>query len=145
MTRIDWQVAPDVQVRVVAIIEGLGMAHIDPQRIVCVRSTGSSARFLARIWPLARVWQLALGVEPHYVIEVKHERFDKLDEDEQDHVLIHELLHIPRTFSGAVLPHRHSGGRIDERSVDVLHRRWRAARREQGAMAPRPPAGQEPA
>ncbi|MCA1812969.1 MAG: hypothetical protein LC624_03335 [Halobacteriales archaeon] len=134
---IDWQVAPDVQGRIVAIIEALGLAHIDPARIVCVRSTGSKARFLARIWPLARVWQLALGVEPHYVIEVKHERFDKLGREDQDEVLIHELMHIPRTFSGAVLPHRHNGGNIDDRSVAVLAQRWRRHQREQAAP-PRP-------
>jgi predicted metallopeptidase len=135
MSGIDWRVAPDVQARVVAIIEALGMAHVDPQRIVCMRSTGSKARFLARIWPLARVWQLALGVEPHYVIEVKQERFDRLGREAQDRVLIHELLHIPRTFSGAVLPHRHAGGRIDERSVETLHRRWQAHLRDQAALA----------
>jgi predicted metallopeptidase len=103
----------------------LGLAHVDPDRIVCLRSTGSQARFLARIWPLERVWQLALGLQPHYVIEVKHERFDRLSRSEQDRVLIHELLHIPRNFSGAVLPHRHAGGRIDERTVDIHYRRWR--------------------
>lgn len=130
--RIAWEVAPDVQARMVRIVEGLGLAHVDPGRIVCLRSTGSKARFLARIWPLDRVWQLALGVEPHYVIEVKHERFDHLTEPQRDRVLIHELLHIPRTFSGAVLPHRHAGGRIDERAVDRLFQRWQAVRAEAG-------------
>ena len=125
MVRIDWEVAPDVQARMKDIVAGLGLAHVDPDRIVCVRSRHSEARFLARIWPLDRVWQLALGVAPHYVIEVKHERFDRLEKAEQDRVLIHELLHIPRTFSGAVLPHRHSGGQIDSRSVEVHYKRWR--------------------
>lgn len=124
MARIDWEVAPDVQAKVTQMVQALGMAHVDPDRIVCVRSRGSQARFLARIWPLDRVWQLALGVAPHYVIEVKHERFDQLRATEQDRVIIHELLHIPRTFSGAVLPHRHAGGRIDEKAVEVLYKRW---------------------
>jgi predicted metallopeptidase len=134
MARIEWDVAPDVQARMQEIVAGLGMAHVDPARIVCMRSTGSQARFLARIWPLDRVWQLALGVQPHYVIEVKHERFDRLARDEQDRVIIHELLHIPRTFSGAVLPHRHAGGRIDERTVEVHHRRWRQHLADQAAL-----------
>jgi predicted metallopeptidase len=132
MARVDWEVAPDVQVRMKAIVTGLGLAHIDPDRIVCVRSRGSEARFLARIWPLERVWQLALGVAPHDVIEVKHEQFDRLGKDTQDRVIIHELLHIPRTFSGAVLPHRHAGGQIDERSVEVHHKRWRMLAAEEG-------------
>ena len=142
MARIAWEVAPDVQARLVRLVEALGFAHVDPARLVALRSTGSKARFLARIWPLDRVWQLALGVAPHYVIEVKHERFDRLTRAQQDRVLIHELLHIPRTFSGAVLPHRHAGGRIDERAVDVHDRRWRALQAEAVAATPPPvPAG----
>lgn len=130
MGRVAWEVAPDVQARVAALVEALGMAHVDSVRVVCVRSRGSKARFLARIWPLERVWQLALGLEPHYVIEVKHERFDRLARDAQDRVLIHELLHIPRGFTGAVLPHRHPGGRVDGRAVEVLFQRWHRARDE---------------
>lgn len=134
MARIAWVVAPDVQGRVVRLVEVLGLAHIDPARIVCLRSTGSKARFLARIWPLERVWQLALGLQPHYVIEVKAEKFDRLKADDQDRVLIHELLHIPRNFSGAVLPHTHTGGRIDAKAVEALYRRWVAAR-DEGAVS----------
>jgi predicted metallopeptidase len=144
MGRIVWDVAPDVQARLVRIVEVLGMAHVDPARLVAMRSTGSKARFLARIWPLDRVWQLALGVQPHYVIEVKHERFDRLGKEEQDRVLIHELLHIPRTFSGAVLPHRHAGGRIDHAAVDVLHRRWARAQADASAEPRRPMASEPP-
>ena len=138
MARIAWEVAPDVQGRVVPLVEVLGLAHIDASRLVCLRSRGSQARFLARIWPLERVWQLALGLEPHYVIEVKHESFDRLARDEQDRVLIHELLHIPRNFSGAVLPHTHAGGRIDARAVEALFRRWQQARAEQPPLAQLP-------
>lgn len=130
MVRIEWEVAPDVQARLTTIILALGMAHVDPDRIVCMRSRGSAASFLARIWPLDRVWQLALGVRPHYVIEVKQERFDRLRKSEQDRVLIHELLHIPRNFSGAVLPHRHAGDQIDERTVAAYYRRWEMRQQE---------------
>jgi predicted metallopeptidase len=133
--RLDFQPAPDVQRRVAAIVESLGMAHVDPARVVCVRSKGSRARFLARIWPLQRVWQLALGVGPHYVIEVKGERFDELPRAEQDRVLIHELLHVPRNFSGAVLPHRHAGGRVDARAVEALYRRWASEQAERAQQA----------
>lgn len=138
MARIAWEVAPDIQGRVVRLVEALGMAHVDPARLVCLRSRSSKARFLARIWPLERVWQLALGLEPHYVIEVKAESFDRLARDEQDRVLIHELLHIPRNFSGAVLPHAHAGGRIDARAVERLYRRWRETREDPPAVASPP-------
>lgn len=135
MARIRWEVAPDVQARVVRLVEALGMAHVDAGHVVCLRSRGSKARFLARIWPLERVWQLALGLEPHYVIEVKAESFDGMARDGQDRVLIHELLHIPRNFSGAVLPHAHAAGRIDARAVEGLFRRWRQAREEAPSRA----------
>lgn len=138
MGRMVWDVAPDVQARVREIVEVLGMAHVDAERIVCMRSTGSKARFLGRIWPLGTVWQVALGLRPHYVIEVKRESFDRLGREEQDRVLIHELLHIPRTFSGAVLPHRHAGGRIDAASVERHYERWR---REKSVPAEAPQAG----
>lgn len=125
MGSVAWELAPDVQDRVAAIADALGMAHIDPSRVVCVRSRGSRARFLARIWPLERVWQLALGVRPHYVIEVKHESFDRLGREERDRVLIHELLHIPKNFSGSVVPHRHNGRELNHRLVEEYYRRWK--------------------
>lgn len=137
MGRVAWDVAPDVQARMVEMVHALGMAHVDPARIVCMRSRGSKARFLARIWPLPTVWQVALGVHAHYVIEVKAESFDRLARPEQDRTIIHELLHIPRTFSGAVLPHRHPGGNVDEYAVTKYYRRWRI-RQDESLQEPGP-------
>jgi predicted metallopeptidase len=82
------------------------MGHVKCERLVCFRSRGSKSRAIARIWSLPKLWQRALNVEAHYIIEVVSERYDKLSEDEKDKTMIHELLHIPKNFSGAVVSHR---------------------------------------
>jgi predicted metallopeptidase len=86
-----------------------------------MRSSGATARAYARIWNLPRIWQKALGVKTYYIIEVLSEKFDPLTKEEQDRVLIHELMHIPKTFSGALLPHSFFGKRIDRASVEKVY------------------------
>src|SRR3989339_1342467 len=54
--------------------------HIDLTRVFCFRSVGSASRAIARIWSLPRIWQRALSIEAHYIIEVVSERYDKLKE-----------------------------------------------------------------
>lgn len=103
---MDFEIAPDISRRMGSLVASLQLAHIDAAKLVCFRSYGSSSRARARIWSLPRIWQMALNVEAHYCIEVLSESFDHLSSDDQDHVLIHELLHIPQNFSGALVPHR---------------------------------------
>lgn len=134
--KVAYERAPDLQQRMETMVGALGMAHIDPSRVVCLRSWGSQGRFLARIWPLERVWQLALGVGAHYAIEAKGEAFARMTPKERDEVLIHELLHIPRTFSGSLRMHRHPGGRIDGKAVRNIYRRWEIWMAEEGAETP---------
>jgi len=104
-----WEKADEISKRVEKIVVGLEWEHVDISRIVCMRSFGSSARARARIWGLPRVWQQSLAVEAHYIIEVISEKFDHLSQEEQEKILIHELLHIPKSFSGALVPHRGRG------------------------------------
>jgi predicted metallopeptidase len=124
-----FEVAPDVQAMLEEIVRHLGddFSHVDVRRVLCYRSRGSKARIYARIWSLPSIWQAALGVEAHYVIEVV-ERFDRESLEEKEKTLLHELMHIPKTFSGALVPHRCFGKSIDCRSVDALHRRLVGAR-----------------
>lgn len=119
---IHWKEAPDIERRVKKLLAGLELAHVKKARVFCYRSTHAKTRAYARIWGLGRIWQQALGLEPAYVLEVISERFDKLAKQEQDMVLIHELLHIPKTFSGALLPHRRRGG-VNDVTVRQLYRR----------------------
>lgn len=120
--------APDIKRRIDEIIKRLGMSYMNPPQVACIRSTGSVSRARARIWAFPTIWQEALGIKPHYVIEVLEEKFNRLSDEEQTKTLIHELLHIPRTFSGALRPHRmryfHLG-----REVDIMYRQYRNKRK----------------
>ncbi|PIX50259.1 MAG: hypothetical protein COY38_05610 [Candidatus Aenigmarchaeota archaeon CG_4_10_14_0_8_um_filter_37_24] len=74
---------------------------------------------------MPRIWQKALGIKSHYVIEVISEKFDRLDEEDQERTLIHELMHVPKTFSGALVPHNCFGKRIDNRAVEKIYRDYK--------------------
>lgn len=119
---MEWQKAPDISCQVKQIVKKLGLDYINCQRVICFRSFGSSSSARARIWSFPRIWQQALVQPPHYIIEVLSQHFDKLSTDDKRRVLIHELLHIPKNFSGSLVPHRGRGRRIDGRRVEKLFR-----------------------
>ena len=104
--KLQWDDAKEIKRDIERILKVLDFPHIDPSRIFCFRSSGSKSRSYARIWSMPKIFQRALKIEPAYVIEVLSRYYDKLDEDSRKRVLIHELLHIPRNFSGALVPHR---------------------------------------
>lgn len=119
-----WEDAPDVKIRIDEILFHLKLPHIIGDKLIIFRSYGSTGRAIARIWSLPTVWQLALKIKPHYVIEVISERFDRQSFQDQDRTLIHELMHIPKTFSGALVPHRGHSHRIDRRTVETLYKEY---------------------
>lgn len=108
-TGVDWQEAPDIEERTKKLIAGLELEWLYYGRIFFYRSTGSSARAYARTWGLPRLWQKVLKVEPAYIVEVISEHFDKLPVRKKDEIILHELSHIPRNFSGSLTPHTRSG------------------------------------
>jgi len=124
MARFRYQEAPDVAERIHRLVELLDFKHIDPHRLHCRRSTGSTARAYARIWELPSIWQDALGIPGQYVIEVLAEHYDPLPEEERLKTLIHELLHIPKTFSGALRGHRGQGEPINGHTVNRYYRAY---------------------
>jgi predicted metallopeptidase len=73
---------------------------------------------LPRIHGLGRIWQEALRRPSAYVVEVISEQYDKLSDEEKEKTVIHELLHIPKGFSGGFRPHK---GYIDKKQVERLH------------------------
>lgn len=118
--------APDIQKKIKMILQKLEFSHLDFKRIICFKSFGSKSKAYARIWSLPTIWQKALKVKAHYCLEVLSEKFYKLSEEEQTKVLIHELLHIPKTFSGALLPHRGRGRvKIDKKTVNKLYKKYK--------------------
>ncbi|MAG59793.1 metallopeptidase [Candidatus Woesebacteria bacterium] len=117
---MEWVSDRSVESRITKLIRDCDLEHVKKTRVFVYRSTGAKTRAYARIWGLGRIWQQALKITPAYVIEVISEKFDKLSREQQDMVLIHELLHIPKTFSGALLPHRKSGG-VNDRWVHEVY------------------------
>ncbi|MGF3536866.1 MAG: putative metallopeptidase [Candidatus Bathyarchaeia archaeon] len=112
--------ALDVKRLVDEIVDCLGLFHVVPQFVYCYRSFGSeSKRVIARIHGLSRIWQEALRKHAAYVIEVVSERYDQLSEEEKEKTVIHELLHIPKGFSGGFRPHK---GYVEKAEVERLHR-----------------------
>lgn len=109
---MEWEKAKDIERDVKAIVAVLDLSHIDLSRIFCYRTRGSKSRAYARTWSFPKIFQNALEVKPAYVIEVLTQYFDRLDDDAKKKVLIHELLHIPKNFSGSLLPHRSKGRHI---------------------------------
>jgi predicted metallopeptidase len=124
---IEYFEAPDVKELVDNIAESLGFFHVVHQFVYCMRSRGSqSRRILARIHGLGRIWQEALRRPPSYVIEVISERYDKLSQADKEKTIIHELLHIPKGFTGGFRPHR---GYVDQKTVEAFYKKLQQHRR----------------
>jgi predicted metallopeptidase len=124
---IKYEEASDVKKLVEEITEALDFFHVVPQFVFCIRSKGSeSQRTIARIHGLGRVWQDVLNLPSAYVIEVISERYDKLSQMEKEKIIIHELLHIPKGFSGGFRPHK---GYVDKRTVELLHQKLQEQRK----------------
>jgi len=104
-SRVDWVKAPDIKKRVNELTGKLELHWLKKSYIHCFRSYNSKSRAYARIWGLSKVWQQALSTNPSYIIEVISEKFDVLNGHRQDEILLHEIAHIPKNFSGSLLPH----------------------------------------
>ena len=120
---MDFVPAPEILSDLRRMVENLEFSHIKTENLFPFKSFGSKSRAVARIWSLPRIWQIALNTPAHYCIEVISEKFDRLSPQEQEKVLIHELLHIPKNFSGSLLPHKRRGRKINRRIVEKLHER----------------------
>lgn len=126
-SKVEWIKAPDVKKRVVFIVKSLSMHWVDLKNLYCFRSRNTNTRAYARIWGLGRIWQSALKTDPSYCIEVISEKFDKLNDKQKDEILIHELVHIPKNFSGALLPHFRKGKRKFSFKVNDLIKSYHKA------------------
>ncbi|MBD3311918.1 hypothetical protein GF352_00455 [archaeon] len=101
--------APGIKSRINSIVSSLGWHYIKTDQVFVFKTLKSKAKYTkARCWGMPRLLQQAWGFKPSYIIEVLGDYFEGLCDEHQDKLLIHELLHIPRTFSGALKPHRGS-------------------------------------
>ncbi len=92
--------ALDLKKRAIEIAEKLNLNHIDFDRIHFYRYH-CNTRTVAKITGFFKTLQLAYPhINPFYVITVNTFNFDKESDKEKDQTILHELLHIPKTFSG---------------------------------------------
>jgi len=100
-----YEPAPDIQGKMEEFSRVL-FPHVKVDRVKCFRSYGSSSRnTIARCHTIGKLMQMAIGVKAWYALEFLSKRFDKLSEEEQDKTIIHELMHIPKTFGGGFRQH----------------------------------------
>jgi len=120
--------APDIEKLMYAVLRKNLFPYVNGKRIICMRSTKATSRARARIWSFPHIWQLALDKPAHYIIEVLSQHFDHLSTDDKTRVIIHELMHIPKNFSGSLVPHRGIHKRIDTRTVEKVFREFQSVR-----------------
>jgi len=129
---MQWEEASDVRENIKNILHILDLPYINIERIFCYRTQGSKTRAYARTWSFPKIFQRALGIEAAYVIEVLANHYDKLNDEKKTKVLIHELLHIPKNFSGALLPHRTRSRNINSLANQLYKEYKKKANRETG-------------
>ncbi len=112
---VEWIKDATIHERVVRLVVDLEIDWVLPEFVYTFRSYNSSSNAIARIWGLNKVWQMAISHDPAYVLEVISERFDRLNERQKDEVILHELAHIPRNFSGALMAHSHAKGAFHDK------------------------------
>lgn len=117
---IKYEYAPDLQVKAEEI-SNLLFPHVKVSNIACIRSHGSSSRgTIARCHALGKVMQMAMRTKAFYAVEFISKRFDKLPESEQIKVIIHELMHIPKTFGGGFVHHDF----VCEKNVNLYYKEY---------------------
>lgn len=118
--------APDIDRLIGHVLRRVDFPHIKSAHITGMRSRKATSRAYARIWSFPKIWQQALHHPPHYIIEVLSQHFDKLSADDKIRTIIHELMHIPKNFSGALVPHRGIHKRINHGTVEQLFKMYQS-------------------
>jgi predicted metallopeptidase len=117
---IKYELAPDIQEQVDDIAKTLFL-HVRLDSVVCIRSYGSSSRgTIARCHAMGKAMQIALQRKGFYVIEVISKRFDRLPEIDKTRTLIHELMHIPKSFGGGFIHHNI----VHDKNVEKEYQRY---------------------
>jgi predicted metallopeptidase len=122
-----YEFAPDIQKKAEEI-SGILFPNIKIDRIKCFRSYGSSTkRTIARCHGLGKIMQKALEIKAFYVLEFLSKRFDKLPEEERIKTIIHELMHIPKSFGGGFRYHDF----VTEKNVNRMYKAYKYEKKEE--------------
>ncbi len=121
-----YEFAEDLQ-RTAEEISGMLFPYVNLANVKCFRSFGTSSRgTIARCHALNKIMQKAIGINAVYVLEFLSERFEKLDEEEKIKVIIHELMHIPKSFGGGFKHHNF----VNERTVNRAYTEYKKKKNE---------------
>jgi predicted metallopeptidase len=124
-----YEFAPDLQ-KLAEEISRMLFPHIDLENVKCYRSYGTnSRRTIARCHALNKIMQKAIGIKAVYVLEFLAERFEKLDYEEKIKVVIHELMHIPKTFGGGFKHHDF----VTDRTVNKVYMEYKRKKHERSS------------
>jgi predicted metallopeptidase len=118
---IKYELAPDLQ-EITRELSSHLFPHIKLDSVICIRSYGSSSRrTIARCHALGKAMQLAMGrTHGFYVIEAINKRFDKMSPEDKIKTMIHELMHIPKSFGGGFIHHNI----VNEKNVEQEYQRY---------------------
>ena len=117
---INYELAEDLQ-EIINELAILLFPHVKLDSVVCIRSFNSGSRgTIARCHALGKAMQIAMGRKGFYVIEILSERFDRLSETERIKTLIHELMHIPKSFGGGFRYHDY----VCDRNIEVFYEKY---------------------
>lgn len=115
-----YEFSPEIQ-KIAEEISVMLFPYIKIENIKCFRGYGSSSkRTIARCHALGKLMQLTVGVKAHYALEFL-ERYDKLSEEDKIKTIIHELMHIPKTFGGGFRQHDW----VCEKNVDKFYKEYK--------------------
>ncbi len=122
-----YEFAPDIQ-KVAEEISVLLFPHVKIDKVRCFRSYGTSSRgTIARCHTIGKLMQKAMNVPAFYTLEFLSERFDKLSEEEQIKVIIHELMHIPMMFGGGFRHH----GYICDKNIEKNYMAYKMNKKDE--------------
>jgi len=122
-----YEFAEDIQ-RKAEEISRMLFPHVDLSNVKCYRSYGTSSRgTIARCHGLNKVMQKAIGIKAVYVLEFLSERFDRLDSEEKIKIIIHELMHIPKSFGGGFKHHNF----VTVRKVNKVYMEYKRRKNEE--------------
>jgi predicted metallopeptidase len=122
MPTIKYQYAPDVEEIARDVVSRMNWDHIKLEHIGFLRSLNSKSRgTIARCHAMGKAMQIGLKRNTSfYVIEVISKRYDRFSEKDKVKTVIHELMHIPKSFGGGFKHHNV----VNEKSVKNVYEKY---------------------